>query len=100
MIRRPPGSTRTDPLFPYTTLFRAQLGIERGERLVEQEQLRRHHQRAGDGDALALAAGELGDRAPGVAVQVHQRQQLLDPDRKSTRLNSSHYCATRMPSSA
>src|SRR3546814_1026177 len=26
MIRRPPRSTRTDPLFPYTTLFRS--GIE------------------------------------------------------------------------
>src|SRR3546814_14353610 len=24
MIRRPPRSTRTDPLFPYTTLFRSQ----------------------------------------------------------------------------
>src|SRR3546814_14921788 len=24
MIRRPPSTTRTDPLFPYTTLFRAQ----------------------------------------------------------------------------
>src|SRR3546814_8132008 len=23
MIRRPPSSTRTDPLFPYTTLFRS-----------------------------------------------------------------------------
>src|SRR3546814_1684643 len=23
MIRRPPGSTRTDPLFPHTTLFRS-----------------------------------------------------------------------------
>src|SRR3546814_12030470 len=23
MIRLPPGSTRTDPLFPYTTLFRS-----------------------------------------------------------------------------
>src|SRR3546814_2909840 len=29
MIRRPPGSTRTDTLFPYTTLFRslAKLGM-------------------------------------------------------------------------
>src|SRR3546814_2782222 len=26
MIRRPPRSTRTDPLFPYTTLFRSRLG--------------------------------------------------------------------------
>src|SRR3546814_3804759 len=25
MIRRPPGSTRTDTLFPYTTLFRSEL---------------------------------------------------------------------------
>src|SRR3546814_17736496 len=28
MIRRPPRSTRTDTLFPYTTLFRSQLGFE------------------------------------------------------------------------
>src|SRR3546814_7701308 len=27
MIRRPPRSTRTDTLFPYTTLFRSVLGI-------------------------------------------------------------------------
>src|SRR3546814_5139691 len=28
MVRRPPRSTRTDPLFPYTTLFRSDAGIE------------------------------------------------------------------------
>src|SRR3546814_14138302 len=27
MIRRPPRSTRTDPLFPYTTLFRSVVAI-------------------------------------------------------------------------
>src|SRR3546814_2467426 len=27
MIRRPPRSTRTDTLFPYTTLFRSQAGL-------------------------------------------------------------------------
>src|SRR3546814_20926918 len=27
MIRRPPRSTRTDTLFPYTTLFRSRVGI-------------------------------------------------------------------------
>src|SRR3546814_5613189 len=27
MIRRPPRSTRTDPLFPYTTLFRSTLAL-------------------------------------------------------------------------
>src|SRR3546814_10776623 len=31
MIRRPPRSTRTDTLFPYTTLFRS-LGDHRGDR--------------------------------------------------------------------
>src|SRR3546814_8314070 len=30
MIRRPPRSTRTDTLFPYTTLFRSDLGLYRG----------------------------------------------------------------------
>src|SRR3546814_18927959 len=29
MIRRPPRSTRTDTLFPYTTLFRSGRGSER-----------------------------------------------------------------------
>src|SRR3546814_13936960 len=28
MLRRPPRSTRTDTLFPYTTLFRSRLGIQ------------------------------------------------------------------------
>src|SRR3546814_14308241 len=28
MIRRPPRSTRTDTLFPYTTLFRSNIGLQ------------------------------------------------------------------------
>src|SRR3546814_4480909 len=32
MIRRPPRSTRTDTLFPYTTLFRSQCGLPHGQR--------------------------------------------------------------------
>src|SRR3546814_5353401 len=61
MIRRPPGSTRTDTLFPYTTLFRS--GVDR-----------RLHRRALR--PLAAAGGDgVGDRAdrrgavPGAAVQ-------------------------------
>src|SRR3546814_16523892 len=35
MIRRPPRSTRTDTLFPYTTLFRALVaGSERDTKLI------------------------------------------------------------------
>src|SRR3546814_15042991 len=42
MIRRPPRSTRTDTLFPYTTLFRSAL----------------HGPHQGDNAAVALAAVE------------------------------------------
>src|SRR3546814_1513765 len=37
MIRRPPRSTRTDTLFPYTTLFRSRIGRprQRGEALQQ-----------------------------------------------------------------
>src|SRR3546814_16140890 len=34
MIRRPPRSTRTDTLFPYTTLFRSLQLVMAGERYV------------------------------------------------------------------
>src|SRR3546814_14778564 len=34
MIRRPPRSTRTDTLFPYTTLFRSQIPLFRGNRYL------------------------------------------------------------------
>src|SRR3546814_10782003 len=34
MIRRPPRSTRTDTLFPYTTLFRSGLSEGRGALIV------------------------------------------------------------------
>src|SRR3546814_17412887 len=33
MIRRPPRSTRTDTLFPYTTLVRSDCAVERGAEL-------------------------------------------------------------------
>src|SRR3546814_1859750 len=54
MIRRPPRSTRTDTLFPYTTLFRS-VGADR--------RLRAH------GDA----ADDLGARPQEAAVADHRR---------------------------
>ena len=47
----------------------AQLGIEIGQRLVEQEDLRVAHDGAAHGDALALAAGELARVAVKQLVQ-------------------------------
>src|SRR3546814_6486634 len=45
MIRRPPRSTRTDPLFPYTTLFRSPKMRQRTRPLPQR--VRRHlHQRS------------------------------------------------------
>src|SRR3546814_3111284 len=41
MIRRPPRSTRTDTLFPYTTLFRSDIAFQIGE---AQEQENREEQ--------------------------------------------------------
>src|SRR3546814_10268018 len=48
MIRRPPRSTRTDTLFPYTTLFRAQ---------DEQQNGRKSRARNGRGERPGCSAG-------------------------------------------
>src|SRR3546814_20926790 len=40
MIRRPPRSTRTDTLFPYTTLFRSQYQIGRATGLQRSDPVR------------------------------------------------------------
>src|SRR3546814_4681906 len=115
MIRRPPRSTRTDTLFPYTTLFRSHhlapivgvahvayrprdrvVGISKLSRLVDayarrlqlQERLTRQ---------IAHALNEaLQPRGVAVIIEAGHacmstrgvRQQGVD--RKSTRLNSSH----------
>src|SRR3712207_7983527 len=80
MIRRPPRST----LFPYTTLFRSALGG--GDHARRRGQRRRSARRAVghelDPDQQAAAAHVADQR---VAVE-----RVAQPDRKSTRLNSSH----------
>src|SRR3546814_3132014 len=96
MIRLPPRSTRTDTLFPYTTLFRSADRQLAGERLENVQvlsderiarELRTHED---DRHQLSVSDGHGDLRFPRTEVG----------DRKSTRLNSSHYCASRMPSSA
>src|SRR3712207_8672228 len=86
MIRRPPRST----LFPYTTLFRSDQGAvtSAGPGHVDLERK--------SGGAL-LAGGQRGGFNMGLAGQLpswHQQRahalQSGSPDRKSTRLNSSH----------
>src|SRR3546814_2569538 len=65
MIRRPPRSTRTDTLFPYTTLFRS-------HHHVAARQLVGQHRKAREIAQLGLhAAGAIG--APGSSVERRQR---------------------------
>ncbi len=56
--------------------LRADLGVQRAERLVEQEHARLDRQCAGERHPLALAARELGRVAPGEPRQPDDRQQL------------------------
>src|SRR3712207_7026107 len=80
MIRRPPRST----LFPYTTLFRStsRHGRNRAVGL-----------RLAQGESLAAIQAGTPTVAEGVYTtrSVHEKAARMGiPDRKSTRLNSSH----------
>src|SRR3546814_14566989 len=78
MIRRPPRSTRTDTLFPYTTLFRSD---QLGDEFQHGAEFEAHI--ALIGEAGILHGPLAGLLAPGADV-------IEAEDRKSTRLNSSH----------
>src|SRR3546814_18407347 len=105
MIRRPPRPTRTDTLFPYTTLFRSPhlpLRPVKYDFEAVRTILQRHVDEfiapvaigAREGEQLPVAI-EFGVPARGqVAAKIGlvERVGTLDRavDRKSTRLNSSH----------
>src|SRR3546814_5030376 len=113
MLRRPPRSTRTDTLFPYTTLFRSLRGaghrlglslegIVAGLELGDDAAVRAHLDAVAGDTVLEhpMLAGERAqyalDRAFGAerlaAADAVEGFLLLDDDgadRKSTRLNSS-----------
>src|SRR3546814_17168687 len=93
MIRRPPRSTRTDTLFPYTTLFRSRAALddadaERVHQDVPRRQFLRHHlgEREAGGEAerrrralalrrLGIGADHVDDPAP--AARLHGRADEL-----------------------
>ena len=54
----------------------AELQIQRAQRFIQQQQLRFGRERAGDGDALALAAGKLAGHAFGKIRHLHQLEHL------------------------
>src|SRR3546814_6424900 len=118
MIRRPPRSTRTDTLLPDTTLFRSESG--RGTKGVRASVASSIVSIGGNaiagvvnylfavflGEGTALARRDEGEDLLRGAAELHaerrddERPIDEDRDRKSKRLNSSHYCASRMPPSA
>src|SRR3546814_19658080 len=102
MIRRPPRSTRTDTLFPYTTLFRSwvdfQNDVTAGDvQLASRENFRsvEHLKRY---TTLGMASDQ-GKTSNVTGIQILSNLLGKQPqaigttkfrDRKSTRLNSSH----------
>src|SRR3546814_8502063 len=115
MIRRPPRSTRTDTLFPYTTLFRSvpaaisafsgqyiqERGVSDFEGIVEQTPGVSITSDFGGSASKVISVRGLGgsdDYRPNgsssAAMHIDDVYQtsnhFLSLDRKSTRLNSSH----------
>src|SRR3546814_7973322 len=92
MIRRPPRSTRTDTLFPYTTLFRSP-GVLRGQILRRQA---RHADRIGLGRRQRLARHaalrhrllhRLDDRPAGAPVEHEEFAALARLDQRRDHLS-------------
>src|SRR3546814_3204629 len=109
MIRRPPRSTRTDTLFPYTTLFlsvvvdvRPACRLSAASAAENQARARTHFnmkEKTMEHALLTIALGlaaltaAFGNKAePPVAAETNQAAPAaaMKGDRKSTRLNSSH----------
>src|SRR3546814_11187881 len=84
MIRRPPRSTRTDTLFPYTTLFRSR-------RIIPATVPDQQHSRApttianGDasGDAMHFGVGRFGQDARHRVLRHGAKGRDLNPSRLS-----------------
>src|SRR3546814_2247342 len=120
MRRRPPRSTRTDSLFPYTTLFRSDVVIElkpltRGEGFRFDEKIsggavpKQWIPAVEQGVRDAMTKGPLGFPVVDVAVTLLDGSyhsvdgsglSFRTATRKGTSRDSSQSCAYRLPCSA
>src|SRR3546814_6278643 len=80
MIRRPPRSTRTDTLFPYTTLFRSDLLVDLLRLLAPVEVLDIVDESALVSVALdlRLVAAVIGDRDPEAAIEERSEEHTSE----------------------
>src|SRR3546814_1191303 len=117
MIRRPPRSTRTDTLFPYTTLFRSMLSVmgafaeferalirerqregiavarQRGayrgrKRSLSDEMVAELHRRVDDGERKAVIARDLGISRETLYQYLRARSEEHTSELKSLMRNS------------
>src|SRR3546814_14990765 len=98
-IRRPPRTTRTDTLFPYTTLFRSKAPAAPREMLfvIDNSGSMGGQSMAAAKESLLYALDTLGPqdrfnviRFDDTMTRLFERSVPASADRKSTRLNSSH----------
>src|SRR3546814_1496691 len=82
MIRRPPRSTRTDTLFPYTTLFRSAIFGARDQRPHVERQQAAVLQTVGDVAVDDAQREAFGDRGLADAGLADQHRIVLGPARE------------------
>src|SRR3546814_12032608 len=91
MLRRPPRSTRTDTLCPYTTLFRAdeREGFELGDMLRRELAAREELLEArGEGDALSVPVRRRGEDVFGQIVRDGGEAERLRSEEHTSELQS------------
>src|SRR2546427_9238159 len=86
MIRRPPRST----LFPYTTLFRSPKTVANIHRVMHRALNQAQRWRLITANVADLVDPPRQRRPEMKALSPEQARAVLNADRKSTRLNSSH----------
>src|SRR3546814_4446024 len=91
MIRRPPRSTRTDTLFPYTTLFRSDAILRRHRRQVGVMMLYRDHRQAG---LARVAAG----RVVGMAIAGDRSEEHTSELQSLMRISYAVFCLKKKTS--
>src|SRR3546814_16774153 len=79
MIRRPPGTTRPDTRFPYTTLFRSTLGMDIGWEATDVASILQSLRRLREEGSLGPTTRALAEEAErrGIPVMRLDRQSLI-----------------------